>query len=61
MLEATIALQLAVGERLEAIMIAVLLILNVSIGVFQENRDDAALTVLKQKLSRQSRVTRDGL
>jgi H+-transporting ATPase len=41
MLEATIALQLAVGERLEALIIAALLMLNVGLGLFQENRAGA--------------------
>jgi H+-transporting ATPase len=47
MLEATIALQLAIGERVEAGMIAALLVLNVALGVFQENRAGAALALLK--------------
>jgi H+-transporting ATPase len=38
MLEAAIALQITISERLEAFMIATLLILNVALGVFQENR-----------------------
>ena len=60
MLEATVALQLAIGERLEAAMIAALLILNVALGVFQENRANAALALLKQRLALQARVRRDG-
>ena len=36
MLEATIALQFAIGERVEALMVAALLMLNVALGVFQE-------------------------
>jgi H+-transporting ATPase len=60
MLEVTVALQLAVGERLEAVMIAALLILNVALGVFQENRANAALALLKQRLSLGARVRRDG-
>jgi H+-transporting ATPase len=59
MLEATIALQIAVGEHLEALMIAGLLILNVALGLFQENRAGAALTLLKQHLALQARVRRD--
>jgi H+-transporting ATPase len=51
MLEATIALQIAIAERLEAAMIAALLILNVALGVFQENRAGAALALLKQRLA----------
>ena len=60
MLEATVALQLAIGERLEAAMIAALLILNVALGVFQENRAGAALALFKQRLALQARVRRDG-
>jgi H+-transporting ATPase len=59
MLEATIALQVAVGERLEALMIAALLILNVALGVFQEGRASAALALLKERLALQARVRRD--
>ncbi|MDR3420750.1 MAG: HAD-IC family P-type ATPase [Xanthobacteraceae bacterium] len=61
MLEATIILQFVVGERAEAMMIAALLILNVAVGLFQENRADAALALLKQKLSLNSRAKRDGV
>jgi H+-transporting ATPase len=60
MLEATIALQIAIGERLEALMIATLLILNVALGVFQEKRAGAALALLKQHLALKARVRRDG-
>jgi H+-transporting ATPase len=60
MLEVTIALQLAIGERVEPSMIAALLMLNVALGVFQENRADAALALLKERLSLRARVRRDG-
>jgi H+-transporting ATPase len=60
MLEATIVLQIVVGERLEAAMIATLLILNVALGVFQENRAGAALALLKQRLALTARVRREG-
>ncbi len=60
MLEATVALQLVVGEHLEATMVAVLLLLNVGLGVFQESRADAALALLKQRLVLRVRVRRDG-
>jgi len=59
MLEATIALQIAIGERLEALMIAALLLLNVALGVFQENRAGAALALLKRRLALKARVKRD--
>jgi H+-transporting ATPase len=60
MLEAAIGLQIAIGEQLEAFMIATLLILNVALGVFQENRAGAALALLKQRLALKARVRRDG-
>ncbi len=60
MLEATIVLQLIIGQRITAILIAALLVLNVVLGVFQESRADAALALLKQKLSLKTRVKRDG-
>jgi H+-transporting ATPase len=59
MLEATIALQIAIGERTEPIMVAALLILNVALGVFQESRANAALALLRQRLALRVRVERD--
>lgn len=60
MLEATIALQLAIGERVESLMVAALLVINVALGVFQESRADAALALLKQRLALRVRTKRDG-
>jgi len=60
MLEATIALQTVIGERLEALMIATLLVLNVGLAFFQESRANATLALLKQRLSLSVRVRRDG-
>ncbi len=60
MLEATIILQLVIGEGIEAGLIAALLIFNVGLGLFQENRASAALALLKQHLSLKARVRRDG-
>jgi H+-transporting ATPase len=60
MLEATVALQLALGEWIEAALIGALLIFNVALGVFQESRADAALALLKQRLTLTARVRRDG-
>jgi hypothetical protein len=60
MLKATIAMEIAIGERLEALMIATLLILNVALGIFQENRAGAVLALLKQHLALKARVRRDG-
>src|SRR5579863_2953719 len=56
MLEATIVLQLAIGERIEALMIATLLVVNVALGVFQESRANAALALLKERLALKVRV-----
>lgn len=60
MLEATIALQILVGERVEAAMILALLLLNVALGVFQEARANATLELLKQRLAPRVKVRRDG-
>jgi len=59
MLEAAIVLQLAIGERIEPIIIGVLLILNVALGVIQEGRAGEALTALKSKLALNAFVKRD--
>ena len=60
MLEITVVLQLAIGGYLEAAFIAGVLLLNVALGVFQESRADAALELLKQRLTLKARVRRDG-
>ncbi len=60
MLEATIVLQVATGKDIEALMIGALLIFNVALSMFQESRADAALELLKQRLSLSARVRRDG-
>jgi H+-transporting ATPase len=60
MLEATVVLTLVIGERIEAALIAALLIFNVALGVFQQGRANAALALLKQHLSLRARVKRDG-
>ena len=60
MLEAAIMLQLAIGERLEATIIAALLVFNVVLGVFQEGRANAALAALKSKLALKAFARRDG-
>jgi H+-transporting ATPase len=59
MLEVTIALQIAVGERIEGAMIAILLLLNVGLGVIQESRANATLALLKQRLSPRVKLRRD--
>ncbi len=60
MLEATIVLQIVIGEHLEALMITALLFLNVGLGLFQEGRANATLALLKQHLALMARVRRDG-
>ncbi len=60
MLEATILLQILVGERLEALMIATLLLANVGLGLFQETRANAALDLLKKRLVPKVRLFRNG-
>jgi H+-transporting ATPase len=60
MLEATIVLQMVIGQWVTASMIAALLILNVLLGAFQEIRADAALALLKKRLMLKARVRRDG-
>ena len=60
MLELTVILQLVMGERIEAGLIATLLIFNVALGAFQESRANATLELLKQQLSFKARARRDG-
>ncbi len=60
MLEAAIVLQLAIGERVEPLIIGALLILNVALGVIQEGRAGEALAALKSKLALNAFVRRDG-
>jgi H+-transporting ATPase len=60
MLEAAILLQLAIGERIEALIIAALLIFNVALSLVQEGRADAALAALKSRLALKAYARRDG-
>ena len=60
MLEAAIILQFAIGEYTEAVIIAALLVFNVALGWFQEQRADAALVALKRRLALKAYVKRDG-
>ena len=60
MLEAAIALQIGIGERIEARVIAALLVFNVILSFFQERRAQAALAALKSKLAVTATVKRDG-
>ena len=60
MLEATIVLQIAIDQRVTALVVTALLLFNVLLGGFQEGRANAALELLKQRLTLKSRVKRDG-
>jgi H+-transporting ATPase len=61
MLEAAIALQLALGETVQAAAIAALLIFNALVGFFQESRAQATLQALKSRLALVASVRRDGV
>ena len=60
MLEATLALELALGKRDEAVIIGALLVFNAALAFFQERNAAQALSILRQRLSIQARVLRDG-
>jgi len=60
MLEAAIALQLVVGEYVQAGVIGVLLLFNGAIGFLQESRAQATLDALKSRLALVASVRRDG-
>lgn len=60
LLEATIIIQLFLGEHVEAGIIAVLLVMNAVLGSFQEGRAQKALSLLRKQLQIEARVRRDG-
>lgn len=60
MLEVTVVLELALGKFLEAAVIAVLLVFNASLSLFQETRARGALELLQKRLAVRARVLRDG-
>ena len=60
MLEVTIILELLLGHYTEAEIIGVLLIVNAVLGFIQENRAQNALALLRERLTIQARVLRDG-
>jgi H+-transporting ATPase len=60
MLEVTILLQLASGERMEATMVGALLMINVALAIVQEGRANATLSLLRKRLAPRARVRRDG-
>jgi len=51
LLEAAIALQIGLGEYVEALEIGVLLVFNATLGLIQEGRAAAALAALKKRLA----------
>ncbi len=61
LLEATIIIQLFLGERVEAAVIAGLLVLNAGMSLLQENRAQKALALLRQQLRVLARVRREGV
>ena len=60
MLEAAIVVELALGKYVEAGIIALLLVFNAALGLFQESRAQATLTALKSRLALTASVQRDG-
>lgn len=60
MLGVTMALTWFLGKHLEFYLVLGLLIFNAALGFIQEERADAALEVLKQRLSVHARVRRGG-
>ncbi|MGD0615851.1 MAG: HAD-IC family P-type ATPase, partial [Verrucomicrobiota bacterium] len=60
LLEATIIIQLFLGEAVEAAVIGGLLVLNAMLSLLQESRAQKALSLLRQQLHVEARVRRDG-
>ena len=60
MLEATIVLQIVLGEYAEAAIIGGLLVFNAALGFFQEGRAQATLAALKSRLALTASARRDG-
>jgi len=60
MLEAAAILELVLGKLIEASIIAVLLLFNAALGLFQESRAEATLAALKSRLALNASVRRDG-
>jgi H+-transporting ATPase len=60
MLEATVLLELILGKYTEAILIGALLVFNAILSIVQESRAQNALAILRQRLTVQTRVLRDG-
>ena len=60
MLEVAIALQIGMGEYVEAAVIGGLLLFNATLSFVQETRANAALAALKRRLAPTALVRRDG-
>ncbi len=60
LLEASVILQIFLGERVEAAVIAGLLVANAVLGFLQEGKAQKALALLRQQLRVEARVRRDG-
>jgi H+-transporting ATPase len=60
MLEAAIVLQLVLGDYISATVVALLLVFNAALGLFQEGRAQATLDALKSRLALVAAVRRDG-
>ncbi|MGB5148657.1 MAG: HAD-IC family P-type ATPase, partial [Mycobacterium sp.] len=60
MLEATIALQLALGKWPDAVIVAAVLVFNAALGFLQQGRARAALELLRHRLAVNARARRDG-
>ncbi len=60
MLEATIILQVILGDITEAAIIGALLVFNAALGLVQEGRAQATLAALKTRLALNAAVRRDG-
>jgi H+-transporting ATPase len=60
MLEATAILEILTGKWLDAVFVALVLVLNAVIGLVQEGRAQSALDLLRSRLEVTARVMRDG-
>jgi H+-transporting ATPase len=60
MLEATIVLQVVLGDYFEAAVVAGLLVFNAALALFQEGRAQATLAALKSRLALNASVRRNG-
>ena len=61
MLEAAVALEVALGKYVEAAVIGGLLVFNAALGLLQESRAQATLAALKSRLALSASVRRDGV